>query len=139
MEGQYAQHAQSCVPEAVSSLLDVILDIVGGDYLTKNVRSLALEGRLVQIGFLGGSTVNQFDFNPIMTRRLTITGSNLRPQTVEEKAAIAQSLREHIWPLLEAGKIKIVIDRIFPLSRACDAHRMMEASQHMGKILLQVR
>ncbi len=119
--------------------VDVILDIVGGDYLTKNVRSLALEGRLVQIGFLGGSTVNQFDLNPIVTRRLTITGSNLRPQTVEQKAAIAQSLREHIWPLLEAGKIKIVIDRIFPLSQASDAHRMMEASQHMGKILLQVR
>jgi len=119
--------------------VDVILDMVGGDYLARNVRSLALEGRLVQIAFLHGSTPSQFDFGPVMTRRLTITGSTLRPRTVEEKASIADRLREHVWPLLEAGQIKVVIDRIFPLSQASDAHRVMEDSQHMGKILLQVR
>jgi putative PIG3 family NAD(P)H quinone oxidoreductase len=119
--------------------VDVILDMVGGDYLGRNIRSLALEGRLIQIAFLQGSTVQQFDFMPVMTRRLTITGSTLRPRRIEEKAAIAQSLRQHVWPLLESGKIKVVIDRIIPLSRASDAHRVMEESQHMGKILLQVR
>jgi NADPH:quinone reductase len=119
--------------------VDVILDMVGGDYLARNVRSLALEGRLVQIAFLHGSTPSQFDFGPVMTRRLTITGSTLRPRTVEEKASIADRLREQVWPLLEAGQIKVVIDRIFPLSQASDAHRVMEDSQHMGKILLQVR
>ena len=119
--------------------VDVILDMVGGDYLGKNIRSLALEGRLIQIAFLQGSTLQQFDFMPVMTRRLTITGSTLRPRSIEEKAAIAQSLRQHVWPLLESGKIKVVIDRIIPLTRASDAHRIMEESQHMGKILLQVR
>jgi len=119
--------------------VDVILDMVGGDYLGRNIRSLALEGRLIQIAFLQGSTVQQFDFMPVMTRRLTITGSTLRPRSIEEKAAIAQSLHQHVWPLLESGKIKVVIDRIIPLSRASDAHRVMEESQHMGKILLQVR
>jgi NADPH:quinone reductase len=118
--------------------VDVILDMVGGDYLGKNIRSLALEGRLIQIAFLRGSTVQQFDFMPVMTRRLTITGSTMRPRSIEEKAAIAQSLRQHVWPLLESGKIKVVIDRIVPLSRASDAHRVMEEGQHMGKILLQV-
>jgi NADPH:quinone reductase len=118
--------------------VDVILDMVGGDYLEKNIRSLAREGRLIQIAFLQGSTVEQFDFMPVMIRRLTITGSTLRPRSVEEKAAIAQSLRQHVWPLLESGKIKVVIDRIIPLSRASDVHRVMEEGQHMGKILLQV-
>jgi NADPH2:quinone reductase len=118
--------------------VDVVLDMVGGDYLAKNIRLLAVEGRLVQIAFLHGSTVSQFDFLPIMTRRLTITGSTLRPRSVEEKAAIAQCLRQKVWPLLESGKIKVVIDRVFPLTRASDAHRVMEESQHMGKILLQV-
>src|SRR5260221_7371537 len=118
--------------------VDVVLDMVGGDYLAKNIRLLAHEGRLVQIAFLQGSTVQQFDFLPVMVRRLTITGSTLRPRRIEEKAAIAQSLRQHVWPLLESGKIKVVIDRIIPLSQASDAHRVMEEGQHMGKILLQV-
>jgi NADPH:quinone reductase len=119
--------------------LDVILDVVGGDYLRKNIRLLAIEGRLIQIAFLRGSTVQEFDLMPLMTRRLTITGSTLRPRGVREKAAIAQNLRQRVWPLLESGKIKVVIDRVFPLARASDAHRLMEASQHIGKILLQVR
>jgi NADPH2:quinone reductase len=118
--------------------VDVILDMVGGDYLAKNIRLLALEGRLVQIAFLHGSTVHQFDFMPVMTRRLTITGSTMRPRSIQEKAAIAQCLRQHVWPLLESGKIKVVIDRIFPLEKASEAHRFMEEGQHIGKILLQV-
>lgn len=119
--------------------VDVILDMVGGEYLGRNVRSLALEGRLVQIAFLQGSTVHQFDFMPVMLRRLTITGSTLRPRSVQEKAAIAQNLRQRVWPLLESGKIKVVIDRVVPLERASEAHRVMEEGKHMGKILLEVR
>jgi NADPH2:quinone reductase len=119
--------------------VDVVLDMVGGDYLAKNIRLLALDGRLVQIAFLHGSTVHEFDFMPVMARRLTITGSTMRPRTVEEKAAIAHGLRQYVWPLLESGRIKVVIDRVFPLTRASDAHRVMEESQHMGKILLQLR
>lgn len=119
--------------------VDVILDMVGGEYLGKNVRSLALEGRLVQIAFLQGSIVHQFDFMPVMLRRLTITGSTLRPRSVQEKAAIAQNLRRRVWPLLESGNIKVVIDRVVPLERASEAHRVMEEGKHMGKILLQVR
>ena len=92
--------------------VDVILDMVGGEYLAKNVRSLALEGRLVQIAFLQGSTVHEFDFMSVMVRRLTITGSTLRPRSIEEKAAIAQNLRQRVWPLTESGKIKVVIDRV---------------------------
>ena len=118
--------------------VDVILDMVGGDYLRKNIRSLALEGRLIQIAFLQGSTAQQFDFMPVMTRRLTITGSTLRPRSIEAKAAIAQSLRQQVWPLLESGKIKVVIDRVVPLAKASEAHRIMEKSEHMGKILLEV-
>jgi NADPH2:quinone reductase len=117
--------------------VDVVLDMVGGEYLAKNIRLLALEGRLVQIAFLHGSAVHQFDFLPVMTRRLTVTGSTLRPRTIQEKAAIAQSLRRHVWPRLESGKIKVVIDRVLPLAKASEAHRVMEESRHIGKILLQ--
>jgi len=119
--------------------VNVILDMVGGDYLPRNVRLLALEGRLVQIAFLRGSKVSEFDFLPVMVRRLTITGSTLRPRTVEQKAAIARSLRDRVWPLLETGQVKVVIHQIFPLAQVRDAHRQMEEGQHLGKILLQVR
>jgi NADPH:quinone reductase len=119
--------------------VNVILDMVGGDYLPKNVRLLALEGRLVQIAFLRGSKILEFDFLPVMVRRLTITGSTLRPRTVEEKAGIARGLRDRVWPLLEAGKVKVVVHQIFPLAQAGNAHRQMEQGQHLGKILLQVR
>jgi putative PIG3 family NAD(P)H quinone oxidoreductase len=119
--------------------VNVILDIVGGDYLPRNVGLLAPEGRLVQIAFLQGSKVSEFDFLPVMVRRLTITGSTLRPRTVEQKAAIARSLRDRVWPLLETGKVKVVIHHIFPLAQVGDAHRQMEQGQHLGKILLQVR
>ena len=119
--------------------VDVILDMVGGDYLSRNVGLLALEGRLVQIAFLQGSKVSEFDFLPVMVRRLTITGSTLRPRTVEQKAAIARSLRDRVWPLLETGKVKVFIHQIFPLAQVRDTHRQMEQGQHLGKILLQVR
>jgi NADPH2:quinone reductase len=117
--------------------VDVILDMVGGEYLAKNIRLLALEGRLVQIAFLHGSIAHQFNFMPVMTRRLTITGSTMRPRTIEQKAAIAESLRQYVWPLLESGKIKVVIDRVLPLAKASEAHGVMQESQHIGKILLQ--
>lgn len=119
--------------------VDVILDMVGGDYLSKNVRLLANEGRLVQIAFLQGSTIPEFDFMPVMVRRLTITGSTLRTQTIEKKAAIARSLREQVWPLLETSQLKVVIHQIFPLVQVADAHRLIEQNQHLGKVLLQVR
>ena len=116
--------------------VDIVLDMVGGPYIEKNVSLLANEGRLVQIAFLQGSTVSNFNFLPVMVRRLTITGSTLRPRTVEEKATIAKALGEQVWPLLESRRIKIVIFRIFPWSEVAEAHRMMERSEHTGKILL---
>ena len=116
--------------------VDIVLDMVGGPYIEKNVSLLANEGRLVQIAFLQGSTVSNFNFLPVMVRRLAITGSTLRPRTVEEKATIAKALGEQVWPLLEARRIKIVIFRIFPWSEVAEAHRMMERSEHTGKLLL---
>jgi putative PIG3 family NAD(P)H quinone oxidoreductase len=116
--------------------VDIVLDMVGGPYIEKNVSLLANEGRLVQIAFLQGSTISNFNFLPIMVRRLTITGSTLRPRTVEEKASIANALGEHVWPLLESRRIKIVVYRIFPLSEVAEAHRMMERSEHTGKLVL---
>jgi len=116
---------------------DVILDMVGGPYIAKNLRALAVEGRLVQIAFLQGSKVT-LDLVHLMMRRQTITGSTLRPQSVAAKAAIARALEEKVWPLIEAGKVRPVIDRIFPLAEAADAHRLMESSRHVGKILLTV-
>jgi NADPH2:quinone reductase len=117
--------------------VDIVLDMVGGAYIEKNISLLALEGRLVQIAFLQGSRVTDFDFVPVMARRLTVTGSTLRPQSIEEKARIANALCQRIWPLLEAGKIKIVIHRIFQFSEVAEAHRMMERGEHAGKIVLR--
>ena len=116
--------------------VDVILDMIGGPYVEKNLRSLALEGRLVQIAFLQGSKVT-LDLAHLMVRRQTITGSTLRPRPVAEKAAIARNLRDKVWPLIEAGKVRPVIDRSFPLAEAAAAHRLMESSAHIGKILLR--
>src|SRR5438874_5463001 len=116
--------------------VDVILDMVGGPYVEKNLRSLALEGRLVQIAFLQGSKVT-LDLAHLMMRRQTITGSTLRPRPVAEKAVIARNLRDKVWPLIEAGKVRPVIDRTFPLAEAAAAHRLMESSAHIGKILLR--
>ena len=116
---------------------NLILDMVGGDYLPRNVKCLADEGRLVQIAFLQGPKV-ELNFAQVMMRRLTITGSTLRPQSDEAKAKIAQGLREHVWPLLEAGKVAPVMDSEFPLAEASKAHARMESSGHIGKIVLKV-
>ena len=118
--------------------IDIILDMVGGAYIEKNIDLLTFEGRLIQIAFLQGSTVSDFDFMPIMVRRLTVTGSTLRPRSVEEKASIAQALRERIWPLLKSGQIKIVVHKIFRFSEVAEAHRMMERGEHSGKIVLSL-
>lgn len=117
--------------------VDLILDIVGGDYIARDLASLAVEGRLVVIGFMGGDTAT-LDFRRILGRRLTITGSTLRPRTAAEKGEIASALRREVWPLLEAGAIKPVVYRTFPLDDAAAAHRLMESSEHVGKIVLVV-
>ncbi|HLJ63879.1 MAG TPA: NAD(P)H-quinone oxidoreductase [Stellaceae bacterium] len=117
--------------------VDVILDMVGGDYMQRNINTLAMEGRLVQIAFLHGAKV-EVNFMPVMQRRLTVTGSTVRPRSVEQKAAIAGPLHRQVWPLLEQGKVKPVIFRTFPLRDASEAHRLMESSAHIGKIVLTV-
>ena len=116
---------------------DVILDMVGGDYIKRNLKCLAIEGRLVLIAFLRGP-VAEINFAPVMINRQTITGTTLRPQSAESKAAIADALNEHAWPLLEAGTIKPLIDKVFDLRDANQAHAMMEANQNIGKIMLRV-
>jgi putative PIG3 family NAD(P)H quinone oxidoreductase len=118
--------------------VDVILDMVGGDYVEKNIRSLALEGRLVQIAFLQPSKVS-IDCMPIMVKRLTFTGSTLRPRTIEDKATIAQELLKSVWPRFESGELRTYLYRTFPLADAAAAHELMESSAHIGKIMLAVR
>jgi len=117
--------------------VDLILDIVGGDYIARDLVALAVEGRLVVIGFMGGDTAT-LDFRRILGRRLTITGSTLRPRSPAEKGEIAAALRKEVWPLLEKGSVKPVVYRTFPLADAAAAHRLMESSQHVGKIVLTV-
>ncbi len=117
--------------------VDVILDMVGGDYTPRNLDLLADDGRLVQIAFLKSSKVD-LDLMPVMRRRLTITGSTLRPQSLAAKAAIARSLEARVWPLLASGAVRPVIHAVVPLAQAADAHRMMESSQHIGKLVLAV-
>lgn len=116
---------------------DLILDMVGGLYLPRNLRALAEDGRLVQIAFLQGPKV-EVNFAPLMTRRLTITGSTLRPQSDLAKARIADGLRAQVWPLIEAGKVVPVMDSEFVLADAASAHARMESSGHIGKIVLKV-
>jgi len=115
--------------------VDVILDMVGGDYVQNNIRSLANDGRLVMINMMMGKDV-QVDLSPVMTKRLTITGSTLRSRDMVFKAAIARNLEEHIWPLLKSEKIKPVINKVFAAEHATEAHRLMESSGHIGKIIL---
>ncbi len=117
--------------------VDVVLDMVAGDYVMKNLRLLAPEGRLVFIAFLKGSKA-EVDFNRLMRNRLKILGSTLRPQSVEAKGRIAACLRETVWPLIEAGRIRPVVDSRFPLAEAAKGHALMESSQHVGKIILTV-
>jgi len=116
---------------------NLILDMVGGDYLPRNVKALADEGRLVQIAFLEGPKV-ELNFAQVMMRRLTITGSTLRPQSDQAKAGIARALRHRVWPLLDSGRIAPVMDLEFPLEEAAAAHARMESSAHIGKIVLRI-
>ena len=116
---------------------DVILDMVGGEYVARNLRCIAMHGRIVNIAFQKGSKV-EVDLLPIMVKRASLTGSLLRPRSVAEKAEIARSLKTRVWPLFAAGKCKPVIFKTFPLADAAGAHRLMESSQHVGKIILTV-
>lgn len=118
--------------------VDVVLDMVGAPYLQRDLRVLAMDGRLVLIAFLEGSKVEKFDFVTVMTKRLTITGSTMRPRTTAQKGAIAAALREKVWPALNAGRCGPVIHATFPLAEAAAAHRLMESSAHVGKIMLRV-
>ncbi|MEQ8964550.1 MAG: NAD(P)H-quinone oxidoreductase [Azospirillaceae bacterium] len=117
--------------------VDVVLDMVGGDYVERNLDALAIEGRHVSIAFLKGGKVT-LDMQRMMVKRLTLTGSTLRPQPVENKARIARGLRETVWPMLEAGTVRPIIHRRFPLREAAAAHALMESSAHVGKIVLDV-
>ena len=118
--------------------VDVVLDMVAGDYLARNLKCLAVEGRLVIIAVQHGPKVEQLNVLPIMLRRLTVTGSTLRPRSVEQKAAIAHALHAEVWPLLAAGTVRPIVHSRFPLSDAAGAHRLMESSEHVGKIVLEV-
>jgi NADPH2:quinone reductase len=128
--------------EAIASItgglgVNVILDIVGGDYLERNLKSLAVEGRLVQIGLQGGAKTT-ISLSTLMQRRLTLTGSTLRIRSVAEKAAIARDLEQHVWPLLSSGIVRPVIARTLPLTEAAEAHRILESGEVVGKIVLAV-
>jgi NADPH2:quinone reductase len=118
--------------------IDVVLDMVGGAYLQKDVAILKRDGRLVMIAFQQGSKV-EFDFMPVMIKRLTITGSTMRPRTVEEKARIRDALLREVWPALASGRVRTHLFQVFPLEQVSEAHRVMEASQHVGKLVLQLR
>ncbi len=117
--------------------VDVVLDMVAGDYVPRELKALADDGRLVLIALLGGAKA-EADLSQILRRRLTITGSTLRPRDVAFKGRIAANLREHVWPMLESGAVKPVVFKSFPLAMAADAHRLMESSAHVGKIVLEV-
>ncbi|HEY4041302.1 MAG TPA: NAD(P)H-quinone oxidoreductase [Rhodopila sp.] len=118
--------------------VDVVLDMVGGPYIARNIRSLRTAGRLILIAFLQGSKVQDFDFVPVLVKRLTIAGSTMRPRTTAQKGAIAAELRAKVWPVLDAGRCPPVIYATFPLAQAAEAHRLMESSAHIGKIMLTV-
>ena len=118
--------------------VDVVLDMIGAPYAQRNLRCLKMDGRLVLIAFLTGSKVEQFDLLNIMVRRLTVTGSTMRPRTAAQKGAIAESLRSKVWPVLAEGRCGPVIHGVFPLERVAEAHRLMESSTHIGKIVLDL-
>ena len=118
--------------------VDVILDIVGAPYFERNLASLALDGRLVQVATQGGAKVERVDLLQVMRRRLVITGSTMRPRTTAQKGKIAEALRKNVWPLLDAGRVAPVIHATFPFEHAAEAHRVMESSVHVGKLVLDV-
>ncbi|MEN3340526.1 MAG: NADPH:quinone reductase [Acidobacteriota bacterium] len=118
--------------------VDVILDIVGGNYFGRNVKCLSIDGRLIQIGLIGGARA-EIDLAALLQRRLTIVGSTLRARSVEEKGVLARAVEQHVWPWLTDRTVAPVIDRTFPLASAADAHRRLESGDHIGKIVLTVR
>jgi putative PIG3 family NAD(P)H quinone oxidoreductase len=117
--------------------VDVVLDIIGGEYLARNLECLRLNGRLVQVGLIGGPK-SQINLRPVLQNRLTLTGSTLRPRTIEEKGAIARELEAQVWPLLERGEVGPVVHATFPLASATDAHRLLESGDVIGKIVLTI-
>jgi NADPH:quinone reductase-like Zn-dependent oxidoreductase len=117
--------------------VNLILDMIGGPYLQRNLSCLAADGRLVLIAVQGGPKA-EINLIPIFLNRLTVTGSTLRPRSVDEKASIADALKQRVWPLLESGQIKPIIYTTFPLAEASEAHRLMESSRHIGKIVLLI-
>ncbi len=117
--------------------IDLILDMVAGGYVERNIKLSAPDGRIVVIAGLQGFKA-EIDFQSVMRKRLTLSGSTLRPRAVAFKAEIARNLKQHVWPLMESGKVKPVIHTVFPLGDAAKAHRMMESSAHIGKIILSI-
>jgi len=118
--------------------VDVVLDMIGASYFEKNLAALAKDGCLSIIAFLGGAVAEKVDLRPIMVKRLTVTGSTMRPRTADEKRAIRDELVEQVWPLIESGQVAPVINRVFTLDEVVDAHRLMESSSHIGKIVMRV-
>jgi putative PIG3 family NAD(P)H quinone oxidoreductase len=134
-EQDFAEVAKGLAPKGI----DVILDMVGGEYFKKNLGLLALEGRLVQIAFQQGSKIADLDLMPVMMRRLTITGSTLRAQPPASKARIAEGLREKLWPMFADGRLRVIVHKVFPFDQVVAAHRMLESGAHFGKLLLRIR
>ncbi|MBV4487143.1 NAD(P)H-quinone oxidoreductase [Pseudomonas sp. SWRI153] len=133
-----ADFAQVIAEKTGDQGVNVILDIMGGSYLNGNISALAMDGRLVMLGFLGGARANDIDLLAILGKRAVVTGSLLRARTAAEKAAIADQLREHVWPALAAQRCLPIIDKVYPLADAAQAHARMEGGDHIGKIVLQV-
>lgn len=130
--------AQVIAEKTAGKGVNVILDIMGGSYLNNNISALAMEGRLVMLGFLGGAHAKDIDLLAILGKRAIVTGSLLRSRTREEKAAIAQQLREHVWPVLSAGRCLPMIDKVYAYTDAAQAHARMEGGEHIGKIVLRM-
>ena len=118
--------------------VDVVLDMVAGDYVSRDVRCMKMGGRIVIIGLMGGRVSRDFDFNPVMRKRLWITGSTMRPRATDDKGRIAAELRERVWPVLDAGRRGPVIHKVFDFAEVAAAHALMESSAHIGKIMLKV-
>jgi NADPH2:quinone reductase len=127
----------AAVKETAGEGVDVVLDIIGGEYLPRNLECLRLNGRLIQIGLMGGSRA-AIDLRTVLHKRLTLSGSTLRARTVEEKGAIARALESHVWPLLERGEVRPIVHAEFPLARAGEAHRELESGRVIGKVVLVV-
>nr|CAD6422055.1 NAD(P)H-quinone oxidoreductase [Rhizobium sp. Q54] len=119
--------------------VDVVLDMIGADYFNRNLSALARDGCLSIIAFLGGAVAEKANLSPIMVKRLTVTGSTMRPRTAEEKRAIRDELRSEVWPFLDTGKVAPVIHAVMPFDKVVEAHRLMETSSHIGKIILDLR